>query len=233
VDRIDRRAASASLIFHGALALIALVPALALRSLLPSTPPPPIPPAQRLVLAPDSAPPPPPPLPALAASSLPGWAELGVAPIPAEAVAPRNTDGAAKERSRGDQGEDSAPVRLPRAAPDALAHAARLDGKAWSEPELTAEQKRVHDAASFLEVLLQNQYRTAWRGLRTPTAKPTLYLQVRVDDHSRVVDGRRLTSTGSTGLDEAIDRWLHDQGSPISLPTVAPGEHVFGPVTLW
>jgi hypothetical protein len=56
---------------------------------------------------------------------------------------------------------------------------------------------------------------------------------LRVDARGQVVDGRRLNSTGSTALDAAVDRWLRDQGSPVSLPNIAPGvPHTFK-VSLW
>jgi hypothetical protein len=234
MDQVERRSAIASLVLHGTLALVVFAPALttiALRKDQDSSKPPP-PPQQRLVLAPTLAPAPP-PLPKLAASALPGWADSGSAPLPVDVVAPRSTDRPAAERSRGDSGEAESPVRLPRLDADALERAARFDGKAWSEKELTAEQDRLATAANFLEFRLRGEYRHSWTALRTPTAKGALFLQVRVDARGQVVDGRRLNSTGSTALDAAVDSWLRDQGSPVSLPSIAPGvPHTFK-VSLW
>jgi hypothetical protein len=234
MDRIERRAGIASLVLHGVLALIAFAPALAtiaLRRDQDSSKPPPPPAQQRLVLAPTLAPAPP-PLPKLTTAQLPGWAEAGTAPLPTEVVAPRATDHDAVARSRGESGENEAPVRLPR-QDASIDRAASFAGKTWSEQELTAEQDRLATAANFLEFRLRGEYRRSWTALRTPTAKPVVYLQLRVDARGIVVEGRRLSSTGSTALDEAVDRWLRDQGSPVSLPSIAPGvPHTFK-VSLW
>ncbi len=235
LDRVSRRSAAASIVIHGALALIALAPgitAIVRHDADPETPPPVAAQPQRLVLAP-AAVPQPPPLPPLAAAALPGFTDTGAEPFKAEVAVPRNTDRPGVDRSRGDDGSTSAPVNLPKAASDPLTQAARLDGKRWTEKELTGEQKRVADAANLLEILMHAEYRADWYRSRTAITKPTLYLRVQVDARGRLVAGTRLTSTGSTALDESIDRWLRQEQGPIGLPNIAPGVmHVFQ-VSLW
>lgn len=229
MDRIERRSAVASLAFHGLLALVAVVPALAL---VPAPKQPeevPAPdPVQRLVLAPTPLAPPP-PLPALPAGTVAGWADAAPEPLPAEIVRPRNTEGAADQRSRADVDAGEAPVRLPARPADAAERAARLDGRAWSERELSAEEKRRHDAASFLEMLLLAEHRRDWHRHGRPKRGFELWVRLKVDARGRVVEAARINSTGSTPLDAAIDHWLRDQRSPVSLPSIAPGVwHVLG-----
>ncbi len=146
---------------------------------------------------------------------------------------PRNTDKPASERDRGSEGQDVAEVDLPTLAQDAATMAGRLNGKRWTNLELTVEQKRLTDATNLLEFFIRREYRVAWFRLKTPSTRPRLYLRVTVDERARVIDAQRGNSTGSTALDEAVDRWLRQSEPPVSLPSISPRVPHFLAVTLY
>ncbi|MBA3710589.1 MAG: hypothetical protein H0W83_17425, partial [Planctomycetes bacterium] len=146
---------------------------------------------------------------------------------------PRNTDRPAVERDRGKDGTAVAEVELPRLANDPATLAGRLNGKRWTNQELTSEQKRLTDATNFLEFRMRREWRASWYRMKTVVTRPKLLLRLVVDAHGRVVEAQRGNATGSTALDAEIDRWLHQQVDPVSLPAISPGVPHFMAVTLY
>jgi hypothetical protein len=231
MDVLSRRSWVASTLIHGLVVGLALLPQLVLHHPPESAhaaPAKPMP-AQRLILVPMSAPSPP-PLPALGAAALPGSAAAAVDRAFAEVITPR-TGGNGQHNGSGTQ-SGNAPVTLPVIPLAAIERATRFDGHAWSARELSLEQERLGDMATFLEKLLRDQYQT-WEPSTGEATHPELFLSVTVDAHGRVTAAMRVNSTGSTQLDEAIDRWLHDPEAPISLPPIAPGVAHVLKVTLY
>ena len=153
---------------------------------------------------------------------MPGWAAKGIDREFADIVTPRSTGRHEQSGSGRDLG--SAPVSLPPIALSVIERSTRFDTHVWSERELSLEQERLGDMATFLERLLRDEYQTVWFSLSGQPTTPELFLTVTVDTHGRVTSSMRLNSTGSTRLDEAIDRWLHDQQSPLKLASPSPRE---------
>jgi hypothetical protein len=235
MDRIGRRSLVASLLIHGLVIAVVVTPPLWRRRMLPPDQRHPAPaapvPRQRLILAP-SPPPPAPPLPGLAPAAQPGWASLGQERELAEVVTPHDA-GVQHQHSDGDARAGTAPVRLPEITSEAVERAARFDGRRWSNRELTDEQERLQDMRTLLERLMRDRFEASWRNLRGPVTTPVLYLTITVDGRGQVIQASRINSSGSTGLDLAIDRWLHDQASPVGLPAIDPGVPHVLKVTLY
>jgi len=222
MDRLSRRSWLASAVLHAVVVGLAFLPAW--RPVTQRTPPPqtlPAPvPAQRLILVPQSQPAAQ-ALPPLPVAALPGWAEHGVEREQAEVITPRS--GGTQDQGGASQKQGDSPVALPPMPLSAVERATRFDDHVWSDRELSLEQQRLGDMGILLERLLRDAYRENWTDLKGPLTTPDLFLEITVDGHGRVVQARRINSMGSTALDDAIDHWLHDPDSPLSLPPIAPG----------
>ena len=224
IDRLSRRSWVASILLHGVVIGLALAPAWHLAAHAPprSRPQPTRLAAttQRLILVPQSRPAVA-ALPPLPLAALPGWAEHGSDHDPAEIITPRS--GGTQDQGGSSQTSGDSPVALPIMPLAAVERATRFDDHIWSDRELSREQQRLGDMAILLERLLRDAYRENWSELKGPLTTPDLFLEITVDEHGRVVEARRINSMGSTGLDDAIDHWLHDPDAPVSLPPIAPG----------
>jgi hypothetical protein len=231
IDRLDRRSFTCSLILHGLAVLGVVVPAWwhHQASIIPLPPPPPARPPLRLVL-PRAALAPPPPLPALSEPDRAGWAQRGLEREMAEVITPRATDaGGHGEGAAAGAGE--APVRLPTLPRSHLDRALRLDPDALSEHAISREHERLSDAATLLERLMRDHLASDWSPFVGPAQTPVLYLSLTVDGAGAVMAATRLNSSGSSRLDEVIDRWLRDPGTALGLPPIQPGvPHVLGVV---
>jgi len=177
-------------------------------------------PTQRLILVPQSQPAAQ-ALPPLPVAALPGWADRGSEREQAEVITPHS--GGTQDQGGSSATQGDSPVSLPPIPLSAVERATRFDDHIWSDRELSVEQQRLGDMAILLEQLLRDAYRENWMDLKGPLTTPDLFLEITVDEHGRVVQARRINSMGSTGLDDAIDHWLHDPDAPLSLPPIALG----------
>jgi hypothetical protein len=225
MDRVDRRSALASLALHGLLVGGSLVA-------LGGPPPPPRPqPAPPRVPTAPSAQPAPTPLAPLGIpvedavvrmpSRLPTLGPGALPPPPLPVVRHRASDFPGKQASQGRAKSGSAAVDLPELPSEQSAPATENGQR--SSAALREELRRINDAAGFLTIAIENQYRAAWRGYATQMTNRDLVIQVEVDPRGIVVSGGRFagSTTGCTQLDEAIDRWLATTG--IRLPRIPSG----------
>ncbi len=219
IDRITKRSALTSLVFHAGLCVLAFWPAWR-HSLTPPELPAQLPAtAPRLVLAPTPAPAAAPPLPVLSDAGLPGAQPDSAI----DAFTPRASDHPGTSHSRGVGGElpglATVPA-LPGATPIAIAGGRTATP---SEPELDREQRRYADAATFLENRLQDEYRRSWTRFTPRVTGRQVVLRVTVDARGHVTAAELLSHTGVAELDTAIERWLRRTDPPLGLPPLTSG----------
>lgn len=206
IDPLTRKAWLLSVVIH------AVVVAISVIGLFPRRSPPPPPqttpvaplPEQAddlgaLILAEDSFAPPP-PAPALADLPL----SPTVVPLAAASLAP-----AGREASRGSSGDARAPLALPPLAAPATPELDALRTRMSApRPRDWGEDNR-RNAATSLQIFIENAFWERWRGHATRITNRTLVLWLETGSDNRILRGGLFrSSTGVEELDRAIEAWL-------------------------